>query len=131
MLAEKWLEAKMAGSPKSVTQHLSPAHPRYFILDDNNCFDLKEAQIRSETGRGVLGLQDHLLSKDRVYWHRDGYMPEDEDARRACEAGSEFHKWLNNLARLEVWTPENPLCAMEVIAKAYGTDDPMFAIMSE
>jgi len=121
----EWLEAKLNGNPEV---HSSPSRPRYSPLD-GDLYDLKEAQIRSNVGRGVLGIQNTLgLGVMSIFWHRVGHLPELRDGMRACEGGSEFHKWLKNLRHLKIWVPDDPLCAMEVIARA-ASGEPMFCIM--
>lgn len=110
---------------------LEPAHPRYFVVDKTDAYSLEEAQLRSKAGRATLGItHGNGFDTGQVYWHRDGHLPELVDGQRVCAARSEFHRWLLSLRSLKVWTPDESLNAMEVIARAYGTDDPMFAIMA-
>lgn len=93
-------------------------------------FTLKEAQIRSDTGRGFTYFMSGYDARI-VFWHRQGYLPERWDARPACAGGSDFWRAILALRKEKVWTPDAPLNEMEVIAKAYGTDEPMFAIMDK
>lgn len=123
---KEWLEDKLEGGHR-----IDYASPPAFLLvtPSEEVFTLKEAQLRSNTGRGFVQF-DAGLSLVTVFWHREGHLPERFDAHPACAGGSDYFWHIRELREKEVWVPDDPLCAMEVIAKAYGTDEPMFAIMS-
>lgn len=125
---DTWMHAKLGVRPCLSAECVRSQHPLYYPVDKNDCYTLEEAQLRSNEGRAVLGVQhSNRFDTGEVYWHREGHLPELRDGTRVCEGGSEFHKWLRGLRKLEVWTPVDPLCAMEVIAKA--ATDPMSAIV--
>jgi len=88
-------------------------------------FTLQEAQLRSDTGRGFVCFHN-MRNIRRIYWHRQGHLPEREDARPACAGGSALWRAMLDVRKDKVWLPDQPLNEMEVIAKAYGTDEPMF-----
>lgn len=104
--------------------------PINLVPENEECFTLKEAQLRSDNGRAytIFSRCDGLGDR-RVYWHRTGKLPERDDAQPACAGGSRYWREILAVRDEEVWSPDQPLNAMEVIAKAYGTDEPMFAIM--
>jgi hypothetical protein len=93
-------------------------------------YTLKDAQLRSDNGRAFTTFSRFDGLGDRkVYWHRTGKLPERADGRPACAGGSTYWREICALQKEKAWAPDKPLNAMEVIAKAYGTDEPMFAIM--
>ena len=95
---------------------------------EDTLYTLKEAQLRSDTGRGYTFFNSDTVFRP-VFWHRQGHLPERWNAEPACAGGSRFWRAILALRKEKVWVPDEPLNAMEVIAKAYGTDEPMFAIM--
>lgn len=126
---DEWLKHKLYGY--SIDRGLWEEDPFTEEVDPSNAYTLNDAQLRSAQGRGVLLLRKFKGDALIVYWHRQGYLPEHFDGTRACEGGSCMHDLLRSVVDAPIWTPDEPLNEMEVIARAYGTDDDMFATMME
>lgn len=124
-----WQDAKLLGLKEELDMAASQ-DPINLVPEGEEVFTLKDAQLRSDNGRAytIFSRCDGLGDR-KVYWHRQGKLPERDDARPACAGGSLYWREILGLKKEEVWAPEIPLNEMEVIAKAYGTDEPMFAIM--
>lgn len=119
-----WLEKKLGG--EKMIYPRPPILPSIIVARE--VYDLKEAQLRSETGRGVVVMNAGFYSV-LVYWHRIGHLPERFDGKPAMAAGSDYWEMVRDLRDQKVWGPDEELNAMEVIARA-ATDEPMFAIMT-
>lgn len=123
---QEWFDAKINNQPLDAAVWEEP-YP--FEVNEADCYDLKEAQLRSERGRAMVYMQRVSdASKLRVYWHRQGHLPEHFDGIRACEGASQMHQLLRDLREVKIWTPDASLNEMEVLARAYGTDDDMFSV---
>lgn len=126
---EEWLKCKLRGGIPKIMQSAPPKVARYL---PHERYTLNEAQIRSKTGRGwirMTNLSVGMAVSPRVFWHRRAHLPEDYNGNRVCAAGSRFWVMLLYLKDEPVWAPHDPLCAMEVLARA-ANDDPMFAILA-
>jgi len=126
-----WQDSKLLGFEDNLkmsgSEELFNITPRGDAIE---VYTLKNAQIRSDSGRAYTYFTRFALRLDRtVFWHRQGKLPERDDAQPVCAGGSPYWREILSLVKEKVWVPEEPLNAMEVIAKAYGTDEPMFAIM--
>jgi len=121
----QWLELKLHNEPPP---HYAPVSFR-LSATDYETFSLKEAQLQSGSGRGRLALATGF---DTVYvfWHRVGHLPEDRSGTRCMAAGSPYWELVSKLRTEEVWVPDDPLNAMEVLARA-ASDEPTFAIMTQ
>jgi hypothetical protein len=122
--AKEWLQRKTSGSP---INYNGPEHFSISTRDDVAYYTLRDAQLMSNTGRATLcamaGFDAYV-----VYWHKDGHLPELKSGHRCCAGGSPYWEFLRDHEDHPVWLPEDPMCAMEVIAKA-ANDDLNFCIM--
>jgi len=125
MSATEWLKKKLDFEQINYNR---TALFRPFVLDEH--YTLEEAWVRSETGRASLFFSpDALLVANEIFWHRDGLLPENLSGQRCVAAGSPYWRLIAGLRNQDMWTPESPLNAMEVIARAVS-DEPTFCIMS-
>ena len=127
---QDWLDTKLLlDEPVDMK---SDAFFDYSVEEEgDNHYSLKDAQLRSNTGRGFVLFHRHSSPRvTKIYWHRMGKLPEREDALPACAGGSPYWREIMSLRKENVWVPDDPLNAMEVIARAYGTDEPMFEFSS-
>jgi hypothetical protein len=122
---KKWFEEKLVGYRSNYD-----GTPDLDIVrsEEEESYDLATAQRASANKRAKLRIKfgyDILT----VYWHRDGHLPEQKDGKPILTAGSPFWYWVLGLTTSEVWEPDDPLNAMEILARA-ATDDPVFCIMT-
>jgi hypothetical protein len=125
------MKCKLQGESPKILQSSKPG-PMFkatFSHPIPGLFTLEEAQIRSKTCRGFIQMSTSFSGLLPIYWHRRGHLPENSDGHRVCAAGSKLWSVLLNLKDEPVWFPDDPLCAMEVLARA-ANDDPMFAILA-
>lgn len=120
-----WYEAKLDGFQ---THYGGPPNYKIIVPDDAyEPYNMFTAQKASHDGVARLHLK-HGFNEIQVRWHRDGLLPERKNGKRMMAAGSDFWHWLLPYRAKELWVPNDPLNAMEVLARA-ATDDPVFAIM--
>lgn len=117
-----WYEEKLYGYHSDYG-----GDPGFEIVEPDEGFDLMTAQRASGTKRAKLTVE---FGSDvmPIFWHRAGHVPERDDGKRIMAAGSDFWHWVQKLRLSKVWEPDDPLNAMEVLARA-ATDDPVFAVV--
>jgi hypothetical protein len=123
---KKWYEAKLNGH-RTAYGDSSDLYKPFVPEDAYEPYNLATAQRASANGRACLHVK-HGYRNTVVRWHSNGLVPEFEDGSRMVAPGSPFWYWIVEAKTLKLWVPDEPLNAMEILARA-TTDDPVFAIM--
>ena len=120
-----WFEAKLNGFQSNYGIGAPDGLELVLPVDG---YEILTAWRASSNGRAKMNLKFGFDSMT-VYWHREGHVPERDDGTRIMAAGSSFWDWIINERFTKCWEPDEPLNAMQVLARA-ATDDPVFAIMA-
>ncbi len=114
---KEWLEDKLNGTL------YGGANPPFIVpSSQEEGQSLEEAWQFSNTNRAYLVMQTQG-SFVKIFWHKIGHVPEDEQGNRCVAPGSDYWRYLLQLREQPIWLPEEPLSEMEVIAKTAFEED--------